>query len=631
MYKKYLITKSADLLKTYKIYKNKLTSIIRSSEKNYFSNKLLKVKDNLAKTWKVLNNMTNRSQKPKIIDQIEKNNMKINDPRDIAEEFNQFFVNVGPELAKQIPHTLNSPKEFLRDNYCKSMFFIPSTAEEISDIISNLKNSTSSGYDNIPIKIIKECKLELSPILSHINNYSMLEGIFPDSLKIAKVVPIYKNGNALAVSNYRPISVLTSCSKITEKIIYNRLEKYIINNSILHKNQFGFRSKMSTCMALLELLDKLSQSIDEKKLTVGIFIDLAKAFDTVNHRILLEKLQHYGIRGVPLQWFQSYLSNRQQYVIIDTNKSQFATIKCGVPQGSILGPILFLLYINDLNSVSKLLRTIMFADDTNLFLTGKSLVLLEKQLNEELIIINEWFKANLLSLNLTKTSYIIFANKKCQDINILINNVSISRQYDTKFLGIILTYNLNWSKHIDIVVNKISKCLGIISKVRHLLPLHITRILYLTLIEPYINYCNLVWCLPVKTGHLDKIFRIQKKYCRLMTFSSFCAPSGPLFQQLRLSTIWNIYKLQLATYMYRIKNNLMPILDHHLFISGSSIHDHNTRHKNDLRKPFCRTTMRQNTICFQGPKLWNDLPDDIKSAPSLNIFKKKLKSFLIIM
>jgi hypothetical protein len=271
----------------------------------------------------------------------------------------------------------------------------------------------------------------------------------------------------------------------------------------------------------------------------------------------------------------------------------------------------------------------MFADDTNLFLTGKSLDQIEKQLNEELIIINEWFKANLLSLNLTKTSYIIFANKKCHDINIIINYVSISRQFDTKFLGIILTYNLNWGKHIDIVVNKISKCLGIISKVRHLLPVHITRVLYLTLIEPYINYCNLVWCLPVSTGRLDKIFKIQKKYCRLITFSSFAAPSGPLFQQLRLSTLWDIYKLQLGTYMYKIQHNLISTLDHHLFTPGSSIHNHNTRHKNDLRKPLCRTTMRQNTICFQGPKLWNDLPEDIKSAPSLNIFKRRFKMFLI--
>jgi hypothetical protein len=217
-----------------------------------------------------------------------------------------------------------------------------------------------------------------------------------------------------------------------------------------------------------------------------------------------------------------------------------------------------------------------------------------------------------------------------------VNNVCVNRQFDTKFLGVILESNLKWNKHISIVLNKTSKCLGIISKVRHLLPPHITRTLYSALIEPYINYCNLVWCIPertgqfdMNTGQLDKILKIQKKYCRLITFSSFSAPSKPLFQKLKLLSIWNIYKLQLAVYMYKIQNKLIPFLDHHKFISGSSIHNYNTRYKEDLRKPLCRTALRQNTICFQGPKLWNCLPEKIKSAPSLNIFKKRLKNCLI--
>ena len=203
----------------------------------------------------------------------------------------------------------------------------------------------------------------MAPILAHINNQSLTDGIFPEALKIAGVVPIFKSGDAECISNYRPISILPAFSKISEKVVYTRLEKFMANNLILHQNQFGFRSKLSTTMALLEFIDKLSGAIDDKLITIGVFIDLAKAFDTVDHSILLGKLQHYGVSGIAHDWFESYLTKIQQYVTLNKAESKRARITCGVPQGSILGPILFLLYINDLNDVSSRLRSIMFADD----------------------------------------------------------------------------------------------------------------------------------------------------------------------------------------------------------------------------------------------------------------------------
>ena len=233
--------------------------------------------------------------------------------------------------------------------------------------------------------------------------------------------------------------------------MYRRLEKYLTNNLILHQNQFGFRSKLSTTMALLELVDKLSAAIDDKLITIGVFIDLAKAFDMVDHKILIVKLEHYGIRGVAHDWFRSYLTNRQQYVTINKFQSKCSRIACGVPQGSILGPILFLLYINDLNDVSHWLQSIMFADDTNLFHTGKALDEVEMQMNCKLAKVDEWFKANLLSLNVGKTSYILFGNKKHPDIKIFMQNSSLIRQYHTKFLGFILSSNFKWNKHIEII------------------------------------------------------------------------------------------------------------------------------------------------------------------------------------
>ena len=302
---------------------------------------------------------------------------------------------------------------------------------------------------------------------------------------------------------------------------------------------------------------------------------------------------------------------------------------CGVPQGSILGPLLFLIYIKDLNLVSEKLKSIMFADDTNLFMTGKSLKEVSKQMNEELVILSDWFRANLLSLNVKKTSFIIFSNKKNLTTDIFIDKSALSRQYETKFLGVIITFNLNWKKHTELVASKISKNIGIISKIRHLLAIGTTRTIYLTLVEPYISYCNLIWAQSESTSALDKIFRIQKKYCRLLTFSSYRSHSNPIFFKLSILTVYDIYKYQLALHMYRIMNNMLSHNDHFVFQTNTRIHNYNTRHKMDIHQNYCRTRTRQNTLYFQGPKLWNSIPTELKQLSTIQIFKRTFKLHLL--
>jgi len=266
--------------------------------------------------------------------------------------------------------------------------------------------------------------------LAHIVNFSFTNGTYPDQLKIAKVCPIFKDGSKNEFSNYRPISVIPSFSKIFEKIISNRLLSYINKFDIFNPGQYGFRKNHSTHMAMLNRYDKVSEAVDNNEYTIGIFIDLSKSFDTFNHDILIKKLEMYGIRGIPNLLLRSYLENRKQYVNYNNVTSTLKPISCGVPQGSILGPLLFLLYINDMTSCCKYLQFLLFADDTNLFYSNSDLWQLMQIVNDELDLLSDWFKANRLSLNVKKTNYMMFGYKEvtnqCIPVHCLYINIKIT-------------------------------------------------------------------------------------------------------------------------------------------------------------------------------------------------------------
>jgi hypothetical protein len=630
LYRLFLTNRTHQAETTYKSYRNKLTTILRKSERMYYIKKLENVKDNLLKTWKVLNRIIARkSNDNSNISEITYNNQTLTDKNDIVDKFNTFFANVGPDLASKIPASKDSFKNYLKSPNKNSIFLEPTDQHEVKQIICLLKNSNSKRHDGLSTVTIKNCSDELARPLSMVFNRSMNDGIVPDDLKIAKVIPIYKAGDKRNITNYRPISVLPTFSKILERLLYNRMINFLNKHEILSQSQYGFRKKLSTSMALLDLVDKLTNSIENNEYTIGIFIDLAKAFDTVNHKILLDKLYHYGIRGIPHSWFKSYLANRYQYVQLDNTHSIHHSVICGVPQGSILGPLLFLLYINDISTVTKLLTFIMFADDTNMFISGKDLTHITSVLNTELKVVNSWFSTNLLSLNIKKTNYILFGNRSAPDITILLNNQIITRVHETKFLGVIIQANLKWNQHVNLLTNTISKTIGIMRKAKFLLTTAHLRIIYRSLVEPYLNYCCIIWASANKSILLEQIHKLQKRVVRIITYSDYRAHTKPLFCKLGLLNIYDIYKTQTLVFVYKSKNFLLPAQYNNYFTDIKKVHSYATRSSTSkLHIHKAKKLCRINTLIIQGPKHWNSLPELIRSATSLALFKTKLNLML---
>ena len=394
LFKNILKNKSDTKWNFYKIYRNKLCHIIEASKRNHFNSEINHFQHNPKKIWKTINNIISlkRNKSNILIKQLNDDNKIIENPVDISNTFNNFFTNIGTNLSDKISPPQNSCKisPISHIKTCKNTFFLqPITSSEIIDIIHNLNHKKSTKSDCPSIKFLKLSSTVIAPTLSNIFNRCITEGVFPKSLKIAEIIPIYKSGDRSLAGNYRPISLLSAFSKIIERHIHNQLTKFIDKNQILHQFQYGFRSNSSTEMALSQLSEYLSSKLENKLFTCSIFIDLKKAFDTVNHTNLLSKLYFYGIRGLPAKLLHSYLSNRSQATLVNGYKSLPSEVKCGVPQGSILGPLLFLIYINDLARVSSF-DVRLFADDACLILDDKNPKRLQNNINHELIKINNW-------------------------------------------------------------------------------------------------------------------------------------------------------------------------------------------------------------------------------------------------
>ena len=632
LYKKFIRKRNIANENNYKQYRNILTNIIREAKRSYFQMEFSKSRGNGKKTWTLLREVLNSSkQTAKLPNSFTTDVGECLTNEQVANGFNHFFASIAQHLENNMPASDHNPINYLASPdiplYERD---IVTSESEIATIITNL-NAVGGGLDKISTKILLKTYRSCIHHLVYFFNLCLKTSTFPDRLKVALVVPIYKSGEKGSFTNYRPISLLPIFSKILEKILHSHITSHLEQHQILCSSQFGFRKRHSTYMPVALIVEEITKAIEQNEKVLGLYLDLKKAFDTVNITILLNKLRCLGIRGTLLNIIQSYFTNRFQLVEANGHVSEKRDIKLGVPQGSILGPLLFTIYINDLVNISNKVQFFLFADDTAIIMKGKSYQDIQDKVNEFIPQLTNWFLCNRLTLNPTKTCYqlySIFSNH--QDLDIYINDHKIKRNYTVKYLGIMLDENLKWESHISFVCRKISRDIGIMGRARPYLSSKELLLLYNSFILPHLNYCAMIWGSAYQT-RLQKILVLQKRAVRIIDRKPFLFPSNELFVKYKLLKLPDIVVHQYISILLAYLNNTLPSLMAKLFNLNEPL---NTRAPGHFTIPFSRYNFRTFSLSFTAPKSWNmiicNMFPQLHDVPRSKVtLKKQVKAKLL--
>ena len=468
-------------------------------------------------------------------------------------------------------------------------------------------------------------------------NLSLSLGRFPDSWKIARVAPIFKDGATDNKSNYRPISVLPVISRLFEKLIFDQLYDYLNRNQLIFLLQSAIRKLHSVLTCLLKSTNDWYLNIDKGNYTAAVFIDLKKAFDTVDHEILLNKLNYYGVKGKELSWFRSYLFNRKQFYRVNGHSSVTEGVDCGVPQGSCLGPLLFLVYMNDLPYCLKTADVAMYADDTTIYYSSPSMNDINTAINADLEALRGWLEGNKLSLNVVKTQGMVIGSRcKLHSIDLPsssrpdfnIGNEEVTMVNNTKYLGLQVDDQLKWATHLSSTIKKASRGIGMLKYSKRYLPKESLIMLYRGLVEPYFRYCCPVWGSCGATA-LDKLQKLQNRAARIVTNSPYDASALHLIGSLGWLTIKELIDFETSKMVYKSLNVLAPDYLRNIFQKISEATNRQLRNSNtDLRLPLLRTSTGQKSFAYKGAKVWSDLDSVVKASTSFSSFRRNCKAKL---
>lgn len=623
LFHEFIKTKDIGKLLKYKKLRNNLTTELKKARSLYYMNKFSAAYDKPQQTWTLLRSLVSRN-KVTVPDEIIADGCSYSGTS-LADKFNSYFLMSGESLLPR-----SSFKAYIKDKVPTSIFLAPTSPYEVESIIKKMKNTCASGFDDINVRPVKETADIISIPLTHICNAILSSGIFPEKMKIARVCAVHKGGAWDVLGNYRPISVLTVFSKIIEQIINNRFSSFFTVNNVIANEQYGFQKGKSVENALLDIKEKLITNIENHSYTLGIFLDFKKAFDSVKHDILFNKLELYGIRGIALDLVKSYLLNRRQFVTINNFKSTSEIIRYGVPQGSILGPLLFLAYINDIVLVPETPNIVLYADDTNVFFHGTNPEIVVRKANMWLKELHLWLLTNDIALNTDKTKYILFrsCNKPMiPNVVLSIAGKKIERVTSVKFLGVTFNEHLSWTQHINNLRISLSKTIGMLNRFRNFLPRWFKCQLYYALMYSRLCYCILVWGTTTK-GNFDRICILQKKFVRFIENLKWDDHTLPYFYKNNLLKIENIYLQRLAFKIFH-DGKPDPVVYINKFKREKCRYD--LRHEPYLTKRV-RTSYGKQTLGFQIPHFLNNYPGITKvfqSSPSIGLLKKEVKLFFL--
>ena len=599
--------------KKYKELRNKIITLCRQGKTMYYQAFFTENANSAKNTWKgiksIINiNSTSKTEPTSIL----VNDKIITDPIEVANSFNNYFSSIAEDLQGKI-YQGNDFTKYLGNNNDHSFFIKPTDKFEVLNIINDISINKATGPHSIPTNILHQIKHNISEPLSNVINLSFQNGVFPENLKTAKTIPIFKDkGSNLECSNYRPISLLSNINKIFEKLMHSRLYNFLSIHNCIYDLQFGFRSKHSTNHALLDLTEDIRRALDDNSFAVGIFIDLQKAFDTVDHNILLHKLDHYGIRGLANDWLRSYLTDRKQYVSINGFKSNTNIMKFGVPQGSVLGPLLFLIYINDLHKAIKYCTTRHFADDTNILIKNKSLKQLKKHVNFDLRNLCKWLKSNKISLNASKTELLVFRhpNKEVNyNLKIKIDGKRLLPSNYVKYLGLYIDSHLKWNYHTDILAPKLSRALGMLTKIRHYVSKITLRTIYFGIFSSILTYGCQIWG-QILNKNVNRIIKLQDKVIRVINFSHYNASRNLLYNDSKILKLTDNIKLLNFIYVHNSLNGTLPSALNNNFVFSQNSHTYITRGSllNKILLPKVRTKIYGlKSINYESSIAWNNL------------------------